>query len=300
MINIVMEFQKYQHIERYGNDEVEGIELGTCHIFPKIDGTNGSVWNNGGILKCGSHNRELSIGNDNQGFMEYIYKNEIIKNFLLQYPSLRLFGEWLVPHSLKTYRDDAWKKFYVFDVMNDEGKYLSYDKYQPIFEEKGIEYIPRLIKITNGKKEDFEKALIENTYLIKENSGIGEGIVIKNYEYRNKYGRVIWAKIVTNEFKDKHRKEMGDPEINRIPLEIEIVDKYLTKEMIIKTFEKIKETSEKWDNRMIPNLLSTIYHDFIIEEIWNFIKAYKNPIINFKIIQYEVTNKIKRILTEIF
>jgi len=35
-------FMKYQHVERYGTDEVEGIELGETYIFPKIDGTNGS------------------------------------------------------------------------------------------------------------------------------------------------------------------------------------------------------------------------------------------------------------------
>jgi len=37
-------FKKYQHIERYGNEEVEGIDLGDCYIFPKIDGTQAIVW----------------------------------------------------------------------------------------------------------------------------------------------------------------------------------------------------------------------------------------------------------------
>lgn len=31
-----MSFIKYQHLERYGNTEVEGIEVGTCYVFPKI------------------------------------------------------------------------------------------------------------------------------------------------------------------------------------------------------------------------------------------------------------------------
>lgn len=39
-----MEFRKYQHVERFGTSEVEGIDLGTCYIYPKIDGTNASVW----------------------------------------------------------------------------------------------------------------------------------------------------------------------------------------------------------------------------------------------------------------
>ena len=32
-----MEFRKYQHIERFGTDEVDGIEIGTTYVFPKID-----------------------------------------------------------------------------------------------------------------------------------------------------------------------------------------------------------------------------------------------------------------------
>ncbi len=39
-----MEFNKYQHIERFGTDEVENIEFGRCFIFYKIDGTNGQVY----------------------------------------------------------------------------------------------------------------------------------------------------------------------------------------------------------------------------------------------------------------
>ena len=38
------EFQQYMHIERYGNDEVQGIDIGELTIFPKLDGTNASVW----------------------------------------------------------------------------------------------------------------------------------------------------------------------------------------------------------------------------------------------------------------
>lgn len=46
-------FIKYQHVERFGNLEVQNIELGLCHIFPKIDGTNASVWLENGEIKAG-------------------------------------------------------------------------------------------------------------------------------------------------------------------------------------------------------------------------------------------------------
>ena len=32
-----MTFQKYMHLERFGTDEVDGINLGECHVFPKLD-----------------------------------------------------------------------------------------------------------------------------------------------------------------------------------------------------------------------------------------------------------------------
>ena len=65
-------FPKYQHIERFGTSEVEGIEYGECYIFPKIDGTNSSLWiGNDGTLKAGSRKRELSIEKDNAGFLNW-------------------------------------------------------------------------------------------------------------------------------------------------------------------------------------------------------------------------------------
>lgn len=112
-------FRKYQSIKKYGTDETEGIEMGASYVFPKIDGTNSQLWYDGNILHGGSRNREVSLENDNQGFFAYATQNEKLLKFLKAHPDLRLYGEWLVPHSLKTYRKDAWRKFYVFDVVKE-------------------------------------------------------------------------------------------------------------------------------------------------------------------------------------
>ena len=200
-----MEFKKYQHIERFGTMEVEGIEFGTCYVFPKIDGTNGSLWTDGVSLCYGSRNRELSEDFDNSGFYRDMPIAKAI-DFFLGHQNLRLFGEWLVPHSLKTYREDAWRKFYVFDVVRDlpeelpsgeKFEYLTYEEYQPLMEEFGVDYIPCIAKYENGNYEAFLKCLDGNNFLVEDGKGSGEGIVIKNYEYKNRYGRTTWAKIVT-------------------------------------------------------------------------------------------------------
>ncbi len=294
-----MDFVKYQHIEKFGTSEVEGIEFGECYVFPKIDGTNASVWMCEDELCAGSRRRELSLEQDNADFYNEIIQDEKILNYLLEFPNHRLFGEWLVPHSLKTYREDAWKKFYVFDVMVN-GKYLHYEEYQPYLESFDIEYIPPIRILKNGTYEQFVKLLDVNEYLIEDGKGCGEGIVIKRYDFVNKYGRTVWAKLVRSEFKEKHHKVMGAPlqDGKKIPEE-EAVENHLSRAMIDKVYAKI-ENDGRFRSKDIPRLLNTVFHDFVVEEIWEVIKKQKNPVINFKTLQHFVFNKVKTEYSHLF
>lgn len=301
-----MEFRKYQHVERFGTSEVENIEIGTCYVFPKIDGTNSSVWlGNDGMIHAGSRNRELTFEKDNAGFYAAISKDERVMAYLQEHPTHRLFGEWLVPHSLKTYRDDAWRRFYVFDVCvdadNETGlEYLPYEVYQPLVAEFGLDYLAPIRIVKNGCLDDFIKCVNENNFLIADGKGVGEGVVIKNYDFYNRYRRQTWAKIVTSEFREKHHKEMGAPvSANRL-VEEDIVDKFVTRAFVEKEYAKIVNANDGWTSKMIPQLLSRVFHELITEEIWNILKAFKNPTINFKALNTMTIAQIKRIMPEIF
>lgn len=300
-----MEFRKYQHIERFGTTEVEGIEIGACYVFPKIDGTNSSVWLKDGIVCAGSRNRQLTLDKDNAGFYAAISKDERIKAYLEKHPTHRLFGEWLVPHSLKTYRDDAWRKFYVFDVCvdadNETGlEYLPYEIYQPMIAEFDIDYLAPLKIIKNGRLDDFIKILNENNFLIKDGSGVGEGIVIKNYDFYNKYKRQTWAKIVTSEFREKHHKEMGAPVKENRLVEDDIVDAFVTEAFVEKEYAKIVNENDGWTSKLIPQLLSRVFHELICEEMWNILKKFKNPVIDFKALNTLTIAQVKKVKPDIF
>ena len=296
-----MEFNKYQHVERLGTVETENIEIGECWLFPKLDGSNGQVWvNDNGKICCGSRNRELTLENDNQGFMAWVLEQDNIREFFSNYQNLRLFGEWLIPHTLRTYEQSAWKKFYVFDVMDANGNYLPYEVYKTILDAYDIEYIPPICKIRNPTVERIVNQLEKNVYLIEDGKGAGEGIVIKNYSYRNKYGRQTWAKVVRNEFKAKHSKSQVTEVKEKIGVESAIVDKYVTESLVTKEFAKIENENGGWSSKMIPRLLNTVYYCLVKEESWNFIKENKNPKIDFKRLMTLSFQKTKELKPELF
>lgn len=296
-----MSFIKYQHLERFGNTEVEGIEVGTVYVFPKIDGTNGSVWQHNDMMCCGSRNRELTLDNDNAGFFNAMVKDNAVARYIREHPQHILYGEWLVPHTLKTYNDDAWRRFYVFDVFDrNKERLLSYDEYSAAAIAAGLNVIPPIAIIKNGSEDHFTQCLAKANYLVKDGEGQGEGVVLKNYDYQNKYGRQTWAKIVGNEFKAKHHLEMGAPVVGCEIVEEKIVAKYVTQALVDKVHAKIVNEMDGWSSKYIARLLHTVYYDLVTEETWNFVKEFKSPKIDFKVLSHYTTARVKELRKELF
>ena len=305
-----MEFRKYQHIERFGTSEVSGIEEGECYVFPKLDGSNASLWM-GDKIQCGSRRRHLIEGEqDNQGFRVWVAEQPKFQRLFEAHPDLRLYGEWLVPHSLKTYRDDAWREFYVFDVTNDlacehdwedNQYYMHYDKYSDLLDQFNIKYIPPIAKVIDGDYDTFVKLLDQNDYLVKDGLGVGEGIVIKNYDWRNKYGRQTWAKIVRSEFKEMNQKAFGVRTVKtKATVEQLIAEKYVTEALCQKVLAKITWKRHGFDSKFIPELLNTVYYEIITEEMWNIVKKFKSPTINFSTLTKRVISRVREQLPEVF
>lgn len=260
-----MEYQKYQHIERLGTSEVEGILEGKVYLFYKIDGTNSCIFlKKENTLGFGSRKREISLENDNGGFVYAIESDKelynAILNYLSKYPNYIIYGEWLIPHTIKRYKADAWRKIYVFDVYDIENRrYLPYEEYNNELEKLKINCIPP-IDILYKPNVNNIKDLLQKTgeYLINE--GLGEGIVIKNYDFKNVYGRTIWAKLLTEDFNQKKKELKTTNFENKEVIEYKIIKKFVTPEFIQKEFEKFKEDSVRHLslNLLIEHLLNSL------------------------------------------
>jgi hypothetical protein len=291
---------KYTHLERFGTDAVDGINIGECYIFPKLDGTNASIWLEDGQMGFGSRNRKLAIGDDNAGFALWASQQVHLLEMLKAHPDKRFYGEWLVPHSLKSYQENAWRNFYIFDVANSSGEYLHCDEYMPICKEFGATFIPCIVKAKNPTYEVLAKAAENNRYLVKDNNGVGEGVVIKQYGWKNRYGHTAFAKLITNSFKDKHIAEMGGSTVTVKMVEEAIVEEFVTAHLVDKVVAKIRMEHGQFSSKNIAQLLGTVFHDLVSEELWEAVKKHKNPKIDFKALSHCTTARVKALIPALF
>lgn len=291
-------FNKYHHLERMYKDETKGINNGTIFIQAKLDGSNGQIyWRNG--LKAGSRNRELGLGDtDNQGFYAWVLENATVyAPFFTMFPNAVLYGEFLVPHTIKAYVKDAWKKFYVFDVALQRGEELSFltpEQYEPVLNSLGITYVPTVAKLENYEG-DYSEFRDKVNYLIDPSikGASPEGLVIKNYNFINQYGRNCFAKIVFEQFHEEKKIKVA----LESSLEVEIAEKYVTQHLVQKELAKLKSSGVV---KLQPALLQTVFYVLLAEELADIVKKYKLPIIDFKALNRAVIVQVKKYASELF
>lgn len=289
-------FNKYFHLEAFGKDDVKGITQGTIFIQCKLDGSNGSVFlGKDGTIRCGSRTRVLTTQGDNQGFCAFIEANKAIYEPLFTLlPNAILYGEWLVKHTINYYDKDAYKKFYVFDVALQKGEELEFltpEQYEPVLDSLGILHVPTVAKLENYEG-DFSEFTDKVRFLIN-GDGQAEGLVIKNYNFINRFGRMTFGKIVFKTFKETKKTIVT----NQSTVEQDIAERFVTSHLVEKEYAKLIAAGVK---NIQASLLGTVYKTMLEEEIWDILKKFKNPIIDFKALQKAVYNKVKELKKELF
>jgi RNA ligase len=307
-------FRKYIDIENLGRDDVEGILDGEVHLFPKIDGMNAQMWYDGEIVRCGTRNKEVFEIDDKdaRGLWKESCDNRYMAYFL-RFPHHRLYGEWLIKSEL-WYKECNYNKFYVFDVYDENLKdFIPYNQYKMDIELAEIEYLPLIIVLKNTKEEVI-KAIAGGklaAYLMSYDSDIGEGVVIKNYKFKNKYGFVTWAKYV-NEKPTKHYRtayNSVNSSANNSSKQLTFEDKFEDK--VVKRFLDEKDVQKRvsslivqaqtiWKTEMIPHLLNLCWYDLISEEMFGIIQYYNEPVIDFRALRRAMAQRIKEMKPHLF
>ena len=83
-------------------------------------------------------------------------------------------------------------------------------------------------------------------------------------------------------------------------VENQIVEKFLTAELVEKEFSKIVLENGGWQSKFIGKLLGVVWYTFITEEIFNALKKFHNPKIDFSLLNKLAVQRIKEFKSEVF
>ena len=123
---------------------------------------------------------------------------------------------------------------------------------------------------------------------------VGEGIVIKNYDFKNQFGRTCWAKLIRPEFKDDNNTLSNPNKIeNRDGVEQLFVNEFFTSDQILKEKAKIANEKGSFENKDIPRLLNTAYYEILRDNLVDFVNK-KNPKIDFKSLRTRAFTEIRK------
>lgn len=298
-------FRNYEKIQRLGKEETDGILDAPVHVQEKIDGANLQVWLEDEVIHVGSRNNDVTTKDGGfNGAVGYIQSHPGIQKLLADYPSFRLYGEWLVKHTIQ-YKETAYGKFYLFDIFDEgfvmdnntespKGSYLSTDDVDLLAQKYELEkphYYGRMVVTDISQlKELVGKSLLGDK---------GEGVVIKRTDFKNIFGDVVYAKMVSNEFMEDNAVVFGgNNKFAKTYYELWAVNKYMTLGRVRKIMSKIQsEIDERLDMKHIPRICMTAYHDLLLEEIWDI--ANKVPHLDFKDFKRLAFKKAKQIYVDV-
>jgi hypothetical protein len=261
-------FTRYQHIERMGHQLTEGLLDGDVWVQEKLDGANLSVAYDpdGGVLIASRNNLIFKRGMEPQGFngaIQYVLGGRIL-DLLAERTEWILRGEWLVKHSIM-YKPEMFHHFYVFDVQLKDGSYLSPRAYEEALAAHGVRFIPA----TEVPEATIEKLAALSQGPDQWGAEQKEGIVIKRYDFRNRFGRTQWGKIVSADFKERNKLSFGAT--SKDAPELKLMNS-LTPALVNKVIDKVQMEKGECSVKDMTRILHTVWYDLFHEELWDFVK----------------------------
>lgn len=267
------EMKKYMSIVRLGHKSTAGVLKEGDYIvaFEKLDGANASFKRNEqGELECFSRNTKLDESNNLRGFYQWVHEN-INPDDLM--PNRIYFGEWLVQHKVQ-YGVNK-NQFYLFDVYHETAKkYLDFPTVILEAYSLGLQVAPVLYM---GKYQGFDHLMrLVGRSALADNPIGGEGIVVKNYSYRDRSNDQMFVKLVSEAFAEVQPQKLPKDPAAETPESV-FVGQFLTKARAEKLLLKLVDEGildEKFGienmGTILKNLGSRVLDDIVKEEKDNY------------------------------
>jgi hypothetical protein len=312
---------KYQHVERLGSENVEGLLDGfPLVVQEKIDGCSLSVWLEAGELCIASRNRLLAGPgiaegdvDDFRGAVKYVRAHAGISEVLDAHPDWVLRGEWLVKNVV-VYSPEAWNHFYVFDVQRKDGNYVGVMDYMESLDAAGVRMVPILGIIEREDGDGWivnearcygwynwllEHQAVPDSHDITPSNGGLVALLARDAAVPSMLGAPLAEGLVIKRygFVNKFGRTQWGKVVNadfaeahkaeqcteKDPAEIRFVARCVTGDLIRKTIGKIESRKgSRFETKDIAELLGRVWYDAFQEELWEFVKKERVGAFDFK------------------
>lgn len=167
------------------------------------------------------------------------------------------------------YKPEYYNNFYLFNVYDEDlGEYLSDNIMRSEAARLEIKTVPLIYE---GEYISFEHLM---SFVGQSDMAVtfGEGIVVKNVSYKDRYGHQVFVKLVHEDFAEiQKQKKPKDPSV--ITQEQVFVNTYLVEARVDKMLHKLVDEGILDENfgiedmgMILKNLNTRIYDDLIKEE----------------------------------
>ena len=273
-----MTHKKFMDIERIKESNTSGFNKGDHVVIQeKIDGANIAIRYDSVTDTIIAQSRKQILNSDNnlRGFYEWsqTLDKELVASVLGD--NFILFGEWLVPHSIK-YPDDKYNHVYFYDVYDTStGQYLPQSTVDATIDLLNLDYVPVFY---DGEFISWEHCM---SFVGRTDLGgkYGEGIVIKNQTRLNDPNTrsPFYLKIVCEKFTEtkgqKHVKVIDPEKLKSMEENKALAETIVTEARIAKLLNKFVDEGilpEDWGAKEMPivakNLTKAVYDDCVKEE----------------------------------
>jgi hypothetical protein len=233
----------------------------------------------GDKVVCYSRNNQLFGGKESNldGFYEWVQENIKSEDLISGYI---YYGEWSNRHKID-YGENL-KKFFMFDVYSNIIEcYHDLLVIKGEAERLGLTLAPIFYEGEYVSEEHIQSFAGKS---MLSPDGVGEGVVVKNYSYTDRYGNQLFTKVVTKEFQEANGVSFKEMKAKTDPIS-QFINGTVTEARIEKMFYKLvdegklKEDFAIEDMGIILKLLgSSVYDDVMKEEADSLAKIVKGRI----------------------
>lgn len=269
------EVKKYIDVIRYGKRGTQEVLSKDDYITitEKIDCANASFTydaDNEIGVGCYSRNTEVNKDNTLRGFYGWVTEKIVpIKDNLN--PNYRYYGEFGCSHKVQ-YKPEVYGQFHMFSIWDDElQEYLSDDIVKSEAVRLGLQTVPYFYEGEFISYEHLMSFVGKSDLTIEPNTG--EGIVVKNVNYKDRYDKQVFVKLVSEKFAEIQKQKAPKDPNKKNPLRdltMSVLTEARVEKMLYKLVDEDLLDSEYGieDMGIILKALGTrIFEDIVKEEL---------------------------------